>query len=319
MMSGSVEIVLKIVPVILLIALGVFFEKRNFISKEAIGGIKKIVMNLSLPSLLFLTLLRSEMKPEYFLISSVVFAACAAGLSLGFLFKRLQRSQNQFYPSVFSSFVTGLVGYSLFISAFGSEHLYKLAILDIGNLLFIFIVLMNFLQRVSCEFSGMKKLRLKDQLLGMSRSPILIASFLGILASLSGSSSIIQTVPATSALISVLTLLANSAVPMTLLVIGYDLHFDLRNFVKPATAVVLRLTMMLAFAYILNTFVLDRLMGLDHMFQMALYTMFILPPTFIIPVYIQGDCEEKSFILNFFSIHLVFTIIAFVILVAFMG
>lgn len=316
---SSVEIVFKIVPVILLIALGVLFEKRNFISKEAIGGVKKIVMNISLPSLLFLTLLRSELKPEYFVISSVVFAACAAGLSLGFLFKKLQRSQNQFYPSVFSSFVTGLVGYSLFIAAFGSEELYKLAILDIGNLLFIFIVLMNFLQRVSCEFSGMKKLSLKDQLLGMLRSPILIGAFLGILASLSGAAPLIDAVPATSALVSALTLLANSAVPMTLLIIGYDLHFDIKNFVKPATAVILRLTMMLAFAYVLNTVVIDGLMGLDHMFQMALYTMFILPPTFLIPVYIQGDCEEKSFILNFFSIHLVLTIIAFVILVAFIG
>ncbi|HSN57850.1 MAG TPA: AEC family transporter [Clostridiaceae bacterium] len=319
MMSGSVEIVYKILPVILLIALGVLLEKRNFISKEAMGGIKKIVMNISLPTLLFLTLLGSELEPEHFLISAVVFAACVAGLTLGFLFKRLQRSQNQFYPSVFSSFVTGLVGYSLFISAFGQEHLYKLAILDIGNLLFIFIILMNFLQRVSCEFSGIKRLSLKDQLKGMLKSPILIGAFLGILASLSGAAPFIYDVPASSALVSVLTLLADSAVPMTLLVIGYDLHFDLRNFVKPAKAVMLRLTMMLAFAYLLNTFVIEGLMGLDHMFQMALYTMFILPPTFLIPVYIQGDCEEKSFILNFFTIHLVFTIIIFVILVAFMG
>lgn len=319
MMNGSTTIVFKILPVVLLIALGVVFEKKNFISKEAIGGIKKIVMNVSLPSLLFLTLLGSEVKPEHFVISAVVFAACAAGLSLGFLFKRLQRSQNQFYPSVFSSFVTGLVGYSLFISAFGQEHLYKLAILDIGNLLFIFMVLMNFLQRVSCEYSGVKRLSLKDQLKGMSKSPILIGAFLGILASLSGAAPLVSAVPAASALVSFLTLLANSAVPMTLIVIGYDLHFDIRNFVKPATAVILRLTMMLAFAYMLNTIVIEGLLGLDHMFQMALYTMFILPPTFIIPVYIQGDCEEKSFILNFFTIHLVFTIIAFVILVAFWG
>lgn len=315
----GVSIVLKIVPVILLIALGVFCEKTGFISKEAIGGIKKLMMNISLPSLLFLTLLRSELKPEYFLISAFVFAACSAGLSMGFLFKKLQRSQNRFYPSVFSSFTTGLVGYSLFISAFGSEELYKLAILDIGNLIFIFIVLMNFLQKVSCEFSGVKKLPVKAHILNMFKSPLLMGAFAGILASLSGAAPFIQAFPATSALMAALSLTADAAVPLTLLVIGYELHFTPKNFVKPASAVVLRLSMMLVFAFLLNTFVLDRMLGLDHMSQMALYTMFILPPTFLIPVFIEGDCEDKSFIVNFFSIHLIITIIAFVILAAFAG
>jgi len=280
---------------------------------------KKIVLNFSLPCLIFLTFLRSELKPGYMIISAVVFAACSAGLAMGFLFKKLHGSSNQFCPSVFSSFTTGLVGYPLFAAVFGSEQLYKLAILDIGNLVFIFTVLTNFLQKVSCGFSGVKKLTLKQQLLGMFKSPLLLGAVLGIAASLSGYAAQLQAMPLTSSLVAAASMLSSCSIPLTLIVIGYDLNFDLKNFLKPASAVLLRLCMMLVFAWLLNTYVITGLLGLDRMFQVALYTLFILPPTFLIPVYIEGDCEEKGFVLNFFSIHLLFTIAAFVILAGVIG
>ncbi len=318
-MTADSSVVFKIMPVVLLIAFGAALKKRNFLSKEAVAGMKKLVLNFSLPCLIFLTFLRSDIKPEYFVISTVVFASCSAALSLGFLFKRLQRSANQFYPSVFSSFTTGLVGYPLFTAVFGAEQLYKLAILDIGNLVFIFTVLTNFLQKVSCEFSGIKKLSLKEQLIGMLKSPLLVGAALGIAASLSGHSQQLQSNPLSSALIAAVSLISSLSVPLTLIIIGQDLNFSLRNFLKPASAVLLRMAVMLSAAWLLNTYVVEGMLGLDRMFQVALYTLFILPPTFLIPVYIEGDCEEKGFVVNFFSIHIVFTLAAFVILTVIIG
>lgn len=315
-MNDSIIIVFKVVPVILLITLGVFFEKTAFLSKEAINGMKKLVINISLPSLLFLAFLRTELKPEYALISLVVFIACLIGFAMGFLFKKLQGNTNQFYPSVFSSFATGLVGYPFFISVFGSEQLYKLAVIDIGNALFVFIVLVNFLDSVKCDRTASKRLTLRDLIFNMVKSPLIIGIVLGIAFSLSGSAPYIETFPATAALITTATMIANTTVPIIMLVIGYELHFDLKNLMEPVFSVLLRLVMMVTFAYLLNTFVVTRVLGPDKMFQMALYTMFILPPAYIIPVFITGECAEKSFTLNFLSIHLIFSIIAFIILMA---
>ena len=315
-MNDSIIIVFKVVPVILLITLGVFFEKTGFISKDAINGMKKFVINISLPSLLFLAFLRTELKPEYALISLVVFITCLIGFAMGFMFKKLQRNTNQFYPALFSSFTTGLVGYSLFISVFGTEQIYKLAILDIGNLIFIFIVLINFLDRVSCDRTGNERITFKDLIKNLVTSPLIIGMFLGILISLSGSASFFETFPATAALVTFTSMIANTAVPIIMLVIGYELHFDLKHFMAPVYSVMLRLIMMVTFAYLLNTYVVDRILGLDVMFQMALYTMFVIPPAFIIPVFITGECAEKSFTLNFLSIHLIFSIITFIILMA---
>jgi hypothetical protein len=313
-MSENLTIALKVVPVILLIALGVILEKTKFLNDDAIQGMKKMVMNISLPCLLFLTFLRAELKLDYLLISLVVFLACVISFVIGFLFKKLQKSSNQFYPAVFTSFVTGLLGYSLFISIFGTEQLYKLAVLDIGNLLFIFLVLFNFLDRVRCNQTDVVKMTMIEHLTKMVKSPLMTGMFLGIVISLLGGSSFFQTFPPTSALVTAVTMVANTTVPVILLVLGYELHFDWKHFVAPIYAVLLRITMMLILAYILNTFVLDKLFGLDKMFQMALYTMFVLPPTFIIPVFITGECKEKTFVLNFLSIHLIFSIIAFILL-----
>lgn len=313
-MNENIVIVFRVLPVVLLIGLGVFFDKTRFVSADVVSGLKKLIMDLAFPCLLFLIFMRSEMKPSYMLIALAVFVISCAGLGMGFLFKRLQRSANPFYPSVFSSFVTGILGFSLYISVFGADQLYKLAIIDIGNLFFVFIVLANYLDKVRCGHSGSIRMPVTEQIIHVVKSPLLIGGLLGILISITGGASFFEAYPATAVLLTVVTMLSNTAVPLILLVIGYEMHFNLKSFVQPIPAVVLRLAMNLSFAYILNEFILSKLLGLGDTFKAAVYTMFVLPPAFIISVFIKGECEEKRFVLNFLSVHVIISIIIFTIL-----
>ena len=146
------------------------------------------------------------------------------------------------------------------------------------------------------------------------KSPFLISMFLGILVSMLDGRTSCHTNPATAALLTAAGMLAEITLPLILLVIGYELHFDLKQLLVPLPAVLLRIGMMLLLAYLLNTFVIDRLLGLDRLFQMAVYTMFICPPSFIIPVFIEGDCPDKSFIMNFLSLNVILSIVTFIIL-----
>ena len=52
-MNDIITIALKAFPVIALITTGVVLEKTAFISAEAVKGMKKLIMNLALPCLLF--------------------------------------------------------------------------------------------------------------------------------------------------------------------------------------------------------------------------------------------------------------------------
>ena len=144
----------------------------------------------------------------------------------------------------------------------------------------------------------------------------MVSMFLGIILSLTGYSSKIATLPAAASLLDAVSLLANTAFPLTLLIIGFDLPFDFKNFRKTITAVLIRLAMMLFLAYLINTLIIVRWLGLDEIYQAALYTMFILPPPFIIPLSIIGECDHKKYVLDFISLHLIVSMIAFVILMS---
>ena len=313
-MDEVILIILKVLPIILILLLGVWMKKKAFINAEIVRGMKKITLSISLPCILFLTFFKAEIKPEFLLLSVVIFIACSLLFGIGLLVKKLQKSSNPFYPSLFTTFLTGPIGFPLFAAYFGAENLYRLALLDVGNSLFIFTVLIAFLSTVSCRVNTTEKKSMSTLLKNMLKSPLTMSMFLGILVSMSGFREQIERLPSAVALLEAMSLMANSAFSLTLLIIGYDLPFKFENFRKTMGTVLLRLAIMLPVAYLINTFLVVRWLGLDKIYQAALYTMFILPPPFIIPLSIVGECEYKEYVLNFISLHLLVSLFAFVIL-----
>lgn len=313
-MNEIMLVVLKTLPLILTLLLGVWAKKTGFFSIDAIQGFKKISLNIGLPCILFLTFFKAELEPELLILSGVIFVVCVFGFAMGFLIKKLQGSSNQFYPSLFTTFLTGPIGFPLFTAYFGAESLYKLAILDIGNTLFIFTVLTVFLSTVSCNVNRTERKSISSHLQNLVKSPLTISMFLGLVMSITGLSPMIANVPIAIAVLETIGFIGSMTFPLILIVIGYELPFDFRNYGKISTAVLLRMTMMLSIAYLVNTFIVVGWLGLDEIYQAAVYTMFILPPPFIIPLYIIGECEHKRYVLDFISLHLLASLLAFVIL-----
>ena len=313
-MNEIILVVIKTLPIILTLLLGVWIKKANFLGFETIRGITKLVLNISLPCLLFYSLFQAKIEPKLLILSAVIFAVCLLTFLLGFLIKKLQKSPNQFYPSVFTTFLTGPLGFPLFVAYFGAQNLYKLAILDVGNTVFIFTVLSVFLGTVSCSVDPSKKRGIPSHLKNLIKSPLTISVFLGIFFSLTGLSSVIAKLPVVASGLDAVSLVASATLPLTLIIVGFELPFDFRNFSKTIASVLLRLAMMLVIAYLINTFIVIRWLGLDKIYQAALYTLFILPPPFIIPLSIIGECEHKKYVLDFISLHLIVSLIAFIVL-----
>lgn len=315
-MNDILVVLLKTLPIILMLFLGFRMKKKGFISSETIGGMKKIAMNIAVPALIFMVFFKAEMKPEILVLTVVIFAACSVEFALGFLFKRLQRSSNPFYPSLFTTFLTGPIGIPLFIAYFGTENLYRLAILDIGNSLFLFTVLTIFLTTVGCDMNSRGKQSLFMHLNNLFKSPLTVSMLLGMAFSLTGWGTQLEGLLAPAAVLETLSILAGSAVPLTLIIVGYDLPFDFKNFKTIIGAVLLRMAMMLSLAYLINTFIIVRWLQLDELYQAALYTMFILPPPFIIPLSIVGECDHKQYVLDFISLHLLLSLPAFILIMS---
>lgn len=311
-MDNLFVVLIKFIPVLTMILLGALIRKIRLLKPETIQELKTILINISLPSMFLLTFARTEFVPRYVLIFLAVFLVCLIMLILGKGFSKKFCPGNAYYPSVFTGHENGMLGYALFAAFFGAENTYKLAIFDIGQVIFVFFVLVNFLGKQNGTNASVKQV-----ILGFAKSPIILSMTAGIIISSTGLTSLLQNFEITDSFVSVLTLLGNLTVPLICIILGYELHINTKNLLKPLMTVLLRMVLMLAFAFVINKFLVIGLLGLDKSFGLALFTMFLLPPPFVIPIFMGKDAvKEKNDILNVISVNIVMTLVAFLVLVS---
>lgn len=145
-MTQFYEVVSKALPVILLIILGACLRYSKFISKVAIGDFKKIIVNIALPSTLFLTFAATTFAGKYLWIVLCVFSICVMMLFAGMFIGQKMSPENKYFPALFTGFEAGMLGYALFASFFGFQNVFKFAIIDIGQVIFVFFILTAFLR-----------------------------------------------------------------------------------------------------------------------------------------------------------------------------
>jgi len=100
---------------------------------------------------------------------------------------------------------------------------------------------------------------------------------------------------------------------MIALVIGYELGFKKKNLPLAISTVILRHIILLILAFILNETLIIRILHLDKVFQSALFTMFVLPAPFIIPLYMRDeDKKDAEFIASVLALNTISTLILFI-------
>lgn len=309
-MRDTLEILSKVLPVIILIILGGFLRKAKFIEQNTISEFKKIVVNITLPATLFLTFAKTTFESRYIMIFFSVFLVCVIMLLLGTVIKKQLKQSNKYYPAIFSGFETGMMGYSLFAVVYGSANVYKLALIDLGQVVFVFFVLVSYLQKLNGRSANAKELTLS-----FIKSPVILSVVLGIAVSFLGDFNSISS-PVVNSIFETLRLLSEMTMPIICIAIGYELKINLKEIGGPLLATVIRMIMLLGMAYTINEIVIDRILNLDNTFKIALYTMFLLPPPFVIPIYMDEKEEKnKQFILNTLSISIILSLIAFITLI----
>ncbi len=302
----------RVAPIILLIIIGMIFRGTRFLQPETIEDINKLVVKVALPSLLYLSFSRMVFETRYLAVVIAMFLACCLMLAAGGLFRSLLSPENLYYPALFSAYEIGMMGYALFIPVFGIENTDKLAVVQLGNSLFVFFILITFIQKQSGS-----RLSPGKQLTVFIKTPLIIAVLLGILVSVSGVNEAISKSIVGSALLELINLLASLTVPLIVLSIGYQLKLDRKNPGLLRLAVIttlIRLALSLLLATAINYLLIDRLLQLDPLFQAAVYTAFLLPPPFPIPIYMPSTANDshRQEIVTTISVHILISLAAFV-------
>ena len=282
-MENLFRILQTALPVLAALALGVLCRKLNFLTRDGVDTLKKVVVNLTLPAVVFAAFATAEYSLQTIAIPVLVFLLCCAGLGLGRLLARLLRLPGRVTPYLAAGFEAGMLGYALFALLFPQESSARFAILDLGQTLFVFTLYKALL-------SGGKET--KSLWKDIVNTPILWGTFAGLLVGATGLFGWMVQNGSAAVVTSLTDFLSAPTGMMILLAVGYDLDFAQIRWRETARFVVLRLAAMaILFAVLL---LVNRTLLHGIIFEGAALLLFILPPPYVLPIFADEPSQRAQ-------------------------
>jgi predicted permease len=303
------QIINKITPIILLLAFGKWIQLINLVSEQSIADIKKIIINMALPAILFSSFITIDIQINYIWFIPVIFGYCVLLYYFGiFLYHRLD-VKGSYFPFLITGFEYGMLGVSLFGAAYGLDRIGEFAVVDFGQEMFIWFLYVAWLSKKHEGNSNTGELLKK-----FVSSPVIIAIFSSILLNMLGFHEKLDSIPFINGLLTSVELLSSLTVPLILLVVGYGIRIEMSEFYYSARVILIRLAINIPTALLINRFFVEGLLGLDKTFQAAVFTLLILPPPFILSLYMKQDLKDERFrVDNTLTLHSLATIVVFII------
>ncbi len=297
-------------PVILLVVLGIILQKIRLIDENTISDMQKLVVNITLPLLLFKAFSTMTFVPEYFLIVAIIFIACVIVMLLSAKLARIPGLTQNYASFLMAGFEAGMLGYAMFTAIYGAQNVSYFAVIDLGQVLFVFFVLITRL-----EVHQGREMDLRHTLITFLKTPVIIGILAGGLANVLGLYKVMEAQPLSNSLLHTADILAGMTTPLVAIVIGYGLRFRKGSLSEPAKTVFLRSAIWIVLALVFNALVIRQLLGLDRLFEAAVFMMAILPAPFVVPFYLsEKNNNEKEYILNTLSLGTIFALFASVVI-----
>lgn len=293
--------------------IGYALQRFQFFRAESIPDIKKIVVSIGLPCLLFQAFSSLELESKFLIVIGLVFGVCCVMVWLGHLLAKPLKMSSPYFPLLLCGFETGMLGYAIFLAVYGMPELDKLALIDLGQVVFVFFVLMAML------------IKLRDgtqhpaQLVRMFlTSPVIIAIFLGLLISLLKGRVNVPDARLVTYVKTLVSMLGNLTVPLICLTLGYEFRLDPAMARIALKTIAIRSALLIGVVLLLNKIVFARLLGLGKMYEYAALTMFLLPPPFVIALFLKDDDHaNRHYVVNTLSLSTLVSILLFLLAMTF--
>jgi predicted permease len=308
-MENTTLIINRVLPIFLLLGLGYWLRRSQFIPEQTVADLRKIVVNLALPAVLFLSFLQMELHISYVLIFAAIFLLCVMLYIVGVEVAKHFGFSHPYFPFLMTGFEYGMLGVSLFGGAYGLDQIGYIAVIDLGHELFIWFVFLALLLR---RRDGLQN---PGQLVGtFFRSPVIVGVLAGIALNVLGARQFLYEGAVAGGVIAGLGFLSNMTIPLILIIVGYGIRLDSRGLRDALPVIAIRLAVIIPIALLLNAILIRTILGLPHAFEVALFTLLILPPPFIIPLYMRVDTsEQREYVNNVLTLYTIVSIAVFTI------
>lgn len=303
-METLIRVLETALPVFITLFIGMLCRSRNILTRAGVDQLKSVAVNICLPMVLVSSFATAEYTKNSITVPLVIFALCCVALTVGLFAVKLFKVQGKLTHYLFTGFEAGMLGYGLFALLFKNEPNSHFAIIDLGQVLFVFTVYKILL-------SG--KAGLKNVAREALSSPVLWGIIIGLIIGATGLYDALKPSGVSGIFDSITSFISAPTSVLILISIGYDLVPGEIRWKKTAAIVVMRfaiMAIMLGVALLVNRFLLGGAMHVG-----ALVLMFILPPPYVLPVFADAQ-EERANISSALSVTTLVSIILFAVMSA---
>ena len=302
------DVIRTILPVVVMLVIGIICRKSGLISREGIGALKNVVVNITLPAVLLNAFASTSYSFMDVVVPLLMFAVCFIAWALGKAAGKALRMPSRFVPFLTTGFEAGMLGYALFNMLYGADRTAEFARIDLGQVLFVFT-----LYKVLLAMDGNAKADAGQLIREMALSPIIIAIVAGVLLGATGLYRRLEPSGVSGVLDACTAFVSAPTSAIILLTIGYDLVLDDIPWAQTAKVVALRLVIMLALRTALVA--LLRVLWPQTDLTAAINVMFILPPPFVLPVF-ADDADQRTYVSSALSVSTLVAIAGFAVMAA---
>ena len=300
-MEKLISVISTALPVFLALAMGMMCRSKGFLTRDGVDTLKKVIVNLTLPFVLFNSFATAEYSKAALILPIIIFIICTIMLALGYLWVKVSKSGSKLAPFLSSGFEAGMLGFSLFGLLFPDVSISRFAMLCLGQEIFVFTLYKMLLTGKTSP---------KDIINDFLTSPTLIAVILGLIVGASGLYDCFRAWGVSTIIESVTSFISAPTGTIILFAVGFDLVLKEIDWKKTGNMVAMRLViagLMLDVLIFLNRTVLNGMI-----FEGAAVMLFMLPSPYIIPIFADA-ADERVQISSALSALTLITMILFAV------
>lgn len=304
------EILSKVLPVLVMIALGWLCETKQIINDEQHAGLKAIVGDILLPVVLFQAFFTADYGKRMLLVFVLVFVGYGAALAAGYALRRFVKPYGRFMPLLMTSAEGGMLGYALYALLCGADQTKTYAMVDIGQTVFAYTVFLTALKA-----AGGEKMTPKFIVKNIVTNKACIGMLSGIVLGALGVYRAIDGTAAGEIVSSLLSFITAPTSALILIIMGYQLHVS-KQLLRPVlTTMGLRLGVLAVVCAVVSG-ILFAVIPFDKGLLLALMLQYTLPAPFIIPLYADLGVDAE-YVSTTLSLGTVLAVLLFFLLAAF--
>ena len=306
-----IELIKRIIPVFVIIFIGYIIRRKNILDDTGMKTLKTLIMTLFLPASLFFAFIEADLDARYIYLIIGVFLVCVLLYIIGMIFKKMKILDSVYSAEFFTGFEFGMVGIALFSGIFGTKALPVITVIGLGHEFFIWFVYLPLLRSHSEEYNT----DFKSIMISFLKSPVIIAIITAVIVNKTGIAGVLLNNAISGGLLTAVRWFSSATISLVLIVLGASLRFEHITPVRSIKFMLLRIIVVAAVATGAYSLVGKFIPGLPGLFPYAWLTFFILPPPYIIPIYVPDEHrDENIFLSNTIMLYTLVSLILFVII-----